>query len=100
MEAILTFVDGTVIEAVENGNCFIVPAEPEFPEDLSEVTVEDDSGKKTLYNVTVQEAASVDGRYWFILVEESPADKAMRELREDVGDALNSLLEFVLGEEK
>lgn len=100
MEAILTFVDGTVIEAEENGNCFIVPTEPEFPEDLSEVTVEDDSGEKILYNVIVQEAASVDGRYWFALIEESDADKAMRELREDVGDALNSLLEFVLGEEE
>ena len=99
MEAILTFMDGTVIEAEENGNCFIVPAKPEFPEDLSQVTVEDETGEKTLQNVTVQEAASTDGRYWFILVEESESDKAMRELREDVGDALNGLLEFVLGEE-
>lgn len=99
MEAILTFMDGTVIEAEENGNCFIVPAKPEFPEDLSQVTVEDETGEKTLQNVTVQEAASTDGRYWFVLVEESESDKAMRELREDVGDALNGLLEFVLGEE-
>lgn len=99
MEAILTFMDGTVIEAEENGNCFIVPVEPEFPEDLSQVTVEDETGEKTLQNVTVQEAASVDGRYWFVLVEETDSDKAMRELREDVGDALNGLLEFVLGEE-
>ncbi len=99
MEAILTFMDGTVIEAEENGNCFIVPAKPEFPEDLSQVTVEDETGEKTLQNVTVQEAASTDGRYWFVLVEESESDRVMRELREDVGDALNGLLEFVLGEE-
>ena len=63
MEAILTFMDGTVIEAEENGNCFIVPVEPEFPEDLSQVTVEDETGEKTLQNVTVQETASVDGRF-------------------------------------
>ena len=68
MEAILTFMDGTVIEAEENGNCFIVPAEPEFPEDLSQVTVEDETGEKTFQIVTLQEAASTDGLYWLIVL--------------------------------
>ena len=41
----------------------------------------------------IEEAASVDGRYWFVMVEESAEDRAIREL-----EAKNRFLEDCLME--
>ena len=35
----ITFKDGTEMEAEVNGSCYIVDGKPDFPIDLSEVTV-------------------------------------------------------------
>lgn len=65
----ITFKNGVEIEAEVNGNCYIVDSKPDFPVDLSEVTVTAGEDKKILYEAEVNEAASVDGRYWFALRE-------------------------------
>lgn len=65
----ITFKDGTEIEAEVNGSCYIADSKPDFPTDLSEVTVSAGGEIKILHNAAVNEAASVDGRYWFALRE-------------------------------
>ena len=82
MEAIIRFKNGEMIRAEQNGNCFIVPEAPEFPEDLSEVTVLADGQETVLHYVMIQEAAAVDNRFWFCMVEESAEDRQLREQAE------------------
>lgn len=68
-KAKITFKNGLEIEAEVNGSCYIVDSKPDFPVDLSEVTVTAGEDEKALHEVEVNEAASVDGRYWFALRE-------------------------------
>lgn len=64
--AIIRFKDGTEISAEVNGNNFITTTEPNFPDDMSEVTVVKGNDEEVLKNVSVQQSAGLDGRYWFI----------------------------------
>ena len=93
MEAIIRFKNGEMIEAEQNGNTFITNEVQEFPADLSEVYVMVDGQESVLHYVMIEEAASVDGRYWFVMVEESAEDRAIREL-----EAKNRFLEDCLME--
>lgn len=68
-KAKITFKNGLEIEAEVNGSCYIVDSKLDFPVDLSEVTVTVGEDEKVLREVEVNEAASVDGRYWFALRE-------------------------------
>lgn len=102
MEAKIIFKDKSEITAEVNGSCYITESKPEFPEDLSVVTVEEDEATKTFANARVQECASVDGLYWFTFVEESEQERTIRELREDnetLAEAIVELAELIGGEE-
>ena len=78
--ATIRFSDGTELQAEMNGTCFILDNKPSFPADLTIVTVEID-GEVTRYrNAKVQKCASIDGRYWWTLVEESPTVIKFREI--------------------
>ena len=102
MEATITFKNGEQITAEVNGNCYITVSEPAFPDDLSVVTVEDEQGTKTFSNATVQECASVDGRYWFTFLEESESERTIRELREEnevLEEAILELAAIIGGDE-
>jgi hypothetical protein len=68
----IRFKDGTELEASVNGNNFITDEAPEFPDDLSEVVIVSDGGEEVIKNVTVQQAAGLDDRYWFIFVAQTP----------------------------
>ena len=98
MEAIIRFKNGEMIEAEQNGNTFITNEVPEFPADLSEIYVLVDGQESVLHYVMIEEAASVDGRYWFVMVEESAEDRAIRELEEKnrfLEDCLMEMSEIV-----
>ena len=85
----IVFLNGTELETDHNGNCFIVDIEPQFPDDLSEVTITITSEEEipqepvyetitttdTLYNVSVQECYSDDDRYWFTFIPVSSESK-------------------------
>ena len=86
MEKII-FNDGTEITAEKNGNCFIVDEAPEFPEDLTDIKIEGESGTAQIENGRIVEAASVDGRYWFS-IQEIPEDEIWKA---EVEDALCDL---------
>lgn len=68
----IRFKDGTELEAGVNGNNFITDEAPEFPDDLSEVVIISDGGEEVIKNATVQQAAGIDDRYWFIFVAQTP----------------------------
>lgn len=71
----ISWIDGSpTLEAEVNGGSFIVDEKPEFPADLSVVTLSYSNGNEvTLNNARIIECASVDGRYWFT-IQEIPQD--------------------------
>ena len=82
MEAVtITFNDGTVIEADKNGSCYIVDAEPTFPDDLTGIEITGDE-TRTIEDGRIAESASTDGRYWFTILEISSIDNG--QLRADI----------------
>ena len=83
MEVKITFGSGETIAAEKNGESLIVQQKPSFPEELGLVTVEGADGIRTYSDPQVVECASVDGRYWFCFVEESPQEKRIRQLAEE-----------------
>lgn len=101
MNATILFADGSALTAEQNGDCFITAERPEFPEDMSIVIIEGEDGSRTLRGVTAQACASVDGRYWFALLEESGQARALRDLRETIeiqAGAIEELAAIIGGE--
>lgn len=78
----IVFSDGTEIVAEQNGTCYIVDEKPEFPTDLSIVTI----GEQELENVALVECASIDGRYWFAFRQLSQQEIWMAEIEDALCD--------------
>lgn len=98
MEAKIIFKDGTTIIAEINGDCYILNTKPEFPEDLSEVTIESQENIKVLHDAILNECYGIDNRYWFNFCEESAYDKTIRELKEEnkmLEDAIIELADII-----
>ena len=76
-KVMITFLDGTVVEAEVNGNCYIADEKPVFPNDLSEVSISGED-EQTIHHAEIIEAASTDGRYWSVL-REIPQSELERE---------------------
>ena len=94
----IIFADGTEVEAERNGDSYIAAGKPDFPDDLSEVRVEgSEEGDKAFRNVQVVECASVDGRYWFALVETS--EEALAQEKMDAQVLFTALMTDTLLEE-
>ena len=79
----IIFSDGTELVATQNGNCYIVDEKPNFPADLSTVTV----GEQELENVALVECYSNDGKYWFAFRQLTPEEI----WRAEIEDALCEL---------
>ena len=77
-KAKIIFTSGLVIEAMLNASTFIVDEKPEFPADLTEVTVEGEDGTTVYRNVEIVEAYSDDDKYRFI-IREIPSDVIAQE---------------------
>lgn len=77
MEATITFADGSVITAERNGDSFIANERPDFPADLSTVTVVSEDATNVYNNARVVECASVDHRFWWTFVE-TPAEELVK----------------------
>ena len=83
MEVKITFGSGETIAAEKNGESLITQQKPGFPAVLGVVTVESaDGGVRTYNDPQIVECASIDGRYWFCFVEESPQEKRIRQIEE------------------
>lgn len=83
-KAIISFSDGTSFEADVNGNNYITDEKPDFPSDLKEVIVTIGDDAYVLNNVTIQEGAHTDDRYWFILLETSAEEMKAAEVEAQV----------------
>ena len=91
-----------------NGNTFVSPtevtAEMLNKEALEEVTItetpeEGEAIVTVLSNARYDRIAREEDGWHFVLWGEGPEEKRFRELREDMEEGLESLLEFVLGGE-
>lgn len=82
----IVFLDGTELETDHNGDCFIVDTKPQFPDDLSEVTIiitsgsEETTSTSILHNAAIKECYSNDGRYWFSFIITSEAAMKIMEI--------------------
>ena len=94
MEARITFANGSEMTVEKNGDCYILPAQPDFPADLSIVTVESEEEVREYHNPQVTECASIDGRYWFALVEMSNEAAQTAALRARIAMLEDCLLEM------
>lgn len=98
MDTIITFADGTIIYAENNGNCYITDTRPAFPDNLSDVTVQisnGDTSRGQIYqHAEVIECANVDGRYWFAFRELSPEELRQKELNDTIQMLTDCLLEM------
>lgn len=80
----IIFKNGVTITVEQNGNCFITTDVPEFPEDMSEVTVERAGNTNIFHNAEVMECASIDGRYWFTFIETPRAELALKKMQQNI----------------
>lgn len=69
MEATIKFANGQELTVEKNGSSFITATKPEFPSNLNNITIESDGGSQVISKGEILECASVDGRYWFTVVE-------------------------------
>jgi hypothetical protein len=91
----ITFKDGTVINAEKNGTCFITGEKPTFPDDLTNITIGGETAT-TIENGKIVECASIDGRYWFTIIEASPEELEKRRIDETIME-LSELVGVLLG---
>ena len=83
-KAKIVFQNGMEIEAEENASSLITERKPDFPSDLSIVTVTGANGERVYKNAEVIECASVDGRYWFSFREISETERAAKQLQANI----------------
>ena len=79
-EVFIYFSNGLEVAAERNGDCFITDGKPEFPDDLSVVTISDLSQEFELHNVEIVECASSDERYWFSFRERTREEMTIQML--------------------
>ena len=83
-KAKIVFKNGMEIEAEENASSLIMDSKPDFPADLSFVTVIGAVGERTYKNAEIIECASIDGRYWFAFREIPEADRAAKQMQANI----------------
>jgi len=80
----ITFNDGTIIKAVKNGTCYIVDEKPEFPDDLTNISIEESNSTTYIEFGKIVDIQSNDGKYWFAIDAVSEAERANEQLRADI----------------
>ena len=78
----IIFLNGMEIEADVNGDCYIVESKPDFPLDLSEVTIIKNNDGSIIHNAKLVECASVDGNYWFTFVQMNEMEIKIAEIED------------------
>lgn len=85
MEVKIIFADGTEIDAVQNGDSYIVDERIEVTEEqLETVTIQSEDEEKVFNNAELVECASVDEKFWFAFREITPEEEEANQLRADV----------------
>lgn len=84
MNATITFNNGLQIQAEQNATSFITDINPDFPDDLSFVTVSDENGDEYYQNAEIIECASIDGRYWFGIREVPESERIQKQMQANI----------------
>lgn len=80
----IVFKNGMEIEAELNASSLIVDTRPDFPADLSAVTIIGADEERTYNNAEIVECASVDGRYWFAFIEIPESERKERQMQANI----------------
>ena len=80
----ITFKNGMKMEAEVNGSSLITDSRPDFPSDLSSVTVTGTDGERIYRDAEIIECASVDNRYWFSFREVPETERATRQMQANI----------------
>lgn len=84
MNATITFNNGLQIQAEQNATSFITNIKPDFPDDLSFVTVYGENGEEYYQNAEIIECASVDARYWFGIREVPESERKQKQMQANI----------------
>ena len=82
-KATIIFNDGTELEAAVNGDCFIVDEKPDFPNDLTDISIVSDQGERTVEHGRIVECASEEG-YWFAIAEIPEAERTLTQMQANI----------------
>ena len=80
----ITFSNGEEIVAEVNGSTFITEEEPNFPDNLEDITIEKDGEEETIAHGRIVECAAEDGRYWFTIIEIPEQERAFEEMQSNI----------------
>ena len=80
----IIFSDGTELNTDVNGSCFIVDSKPDFPDNLSDIQIVKGDNKEAIDYGMIIEAAGIDNRYWFSIIEIPESERAAKQIRSDV----------------
>lgn len=110
----ITFNDGMTLEVVQNGSTFITDTKPDFPEDLTDIQIEEtydvskiveNDGEEETVTETVTRNYSIsngmivecyvpDDKYYFAIIEK-PYQMVLEERLQEQDDIICELLEML-----
>ena len=80
----IPFKDRTEITAEVNGSNYITNSKPSFPDDLTDITIDEGGSKRTIENGRVIECAPMDNRYWFAIIEIPEQERILTHLQSSI----------------
>lgn len=110
----ISFNDGTTLEVEQNGSTFITDTKPDFPEDLTDIIIEEsfkvsriietDEGEDTVTETVTQnytisngmivECYAPENKYYFAIIEK-PYQMVLEERLQEQDDIICELLEML-----
>lgn len=110
----ITFNDGSTLEVEQNGSTFVTDTKPDFPEDLTDIEIEEsfevtkvvetDEGEDTVTETVTQnytisngmfvECYAPDEKYYFSIIEK-PYQIVLEERLQEQDDIICELLEML-----
>lgn len=94
MEAKLKFANGTEIIAQANDNNYIVATKPQFPDNLKNIQITTEESTLVIKNGRIVECASLDGNYWFTVIEVPENIVHIQEMLQRLNDVEDALCEI------
>lgn len=81
----ITFNDGTTLNPDVNGDTYILDEKPDFPIDLTGITIESASGTKTIEHGQILDCATGGASgYWFAIIEIPKGELEATQLKSQV----------------
>lgn len=81
---VIKFSNGAEIEVERNASTYIAKSKPEFPENLTDISIKGENFEENVAFGRIIECASIDGRYWFGIQGISEAERQAAQVRADI----------------